>query len=84
MNILGKIPESTAPSGWIDWNGFLKVVRLAIIGALAAAAFAFLDFFSKAVLQFDFGPFAPFIIPALTALFEFLRRVIANYSQTGS
>lgn len=36
MFILGKIPESTSVPGRMDWNGILKVIRLAIVAGIAA------------------------------------------------
>jgi hypothetical protein len=36
MNILGKLPESTAVTGSIDYVGLLKIFRTAIVTGIAA------------------------------------------------
>ena len=82
MNPLGKIPESYAPSGTIDWNGFLKVLRLLILGALAV----FIGAIISGLADVDFLPdtsidenvIMMFVIPLL----DVLRRWIVDYSHS--
>ena len=84
MNIIklfGKLPDSNAGKGKLDWNGFLKVVRLACITAAAA----FIAYVITNIVNVDVIPTSTidetviqlFLIPLL----EMARRTVADYQQ---
>src|SRR2546430_14293964 len=81
MNILGKLPESTSPSGGLDWPAIFKILRTTLVTGIAAALGSLtlllpqLDPIKNT--QLDTLVITLILIP----LVETVRRWLADYSQ---
>jgi len=82
MNPLGKLPESTAVAGKMDFVGLMKVLRVALLAGGAAVLGVFitmlpgLDFLPESTI--DTTIITLLLIPGLEAV----RRWVVDYSAT--
>jgi hypothetical protein len=80
MNILGKLPESTAVTGTIDYVGFLKIVRTAIVAGGAMVCTSVLQSLTGFHLFQNEALNAMVITGVFVPLIEAARRWAVNYA----
>ena len=85
FNIFSKLPDSTAPSGRLDYNGLLKIIRYALITGAAAALGAVITELPNIDLikdsTIDNMLVTALLIPLLGSVLEGARRMMADYSK---